>query len=277
MNSPEIERVVAEALQSDAEDAMSRTDTTEQLQSFYEASRRRDERGRRRLRVAGALAAGVAVAAVAVVFSLPGGDGGTAPPVGPPTKVERVTEAEQVAGDFIRSLAGFDRNRAATYVAPGARLGLGNVMGNDTYDDAWRLRNRWDEATGWKVVDVAGCHETSVRTSGIDVRCVFSAHQLGSDQLGRGPFGGNVLAVTVRDGMLVVDARLTTAHDTSGFSDTMWDPFWAWMGRTHPNDESRMAAFEKPHASAARVTSSLRLWHRRVQQYVEAVQAGTAR
>lgn len=276
MNSPEIERLVTDALQADAEDAMNRTSTTEQLQSFYEASRRRDDRGRRRLQVAGALAAVVAVAVVAVVVSWPGGDDGTAPPVGPPTKVEQVTEAEQVAGDFIGSLAVFDRTKAATYVAPGARLPLGNVMGNDKYDDAWTLRNRWDEATGWKVTDVAGCHETSVRTSDIDVRCVFSAHQLGSDQLRRGPFGDNVLAVTVRDGA-IVDASLTTAHGTNGFSDTMWNPFWAWMGRTHPNDESLMAAMEVPDASPARVNSSLRLWHQRVQQYVEAVQAGKAR
>ena len=270
MSSPEIERLVTAALQSEAEDAMNETNTTEQLQEFLEASER-DARGRRRLRVAGALVA--VAAAIAVVVSRPGGDAGTAPPVGPPTKVEQVTEAEQVAGEFIGALATFDRAKAATYVAPGAALTLGNIMGNEPRDDAWTLRNRWDEATGWKVTKVEGCHQTGVPATYISVRCLFTAHQLGSDQLGKGPFGGNVLTLTLRDGA-IVDATLTTAHATNGFSDTMWDPFWAWMGRTHPNDEPRMAALEKPQANPALVSSSLGLWHQRVQQYVDAVRAG---
>ncbi len=271
MNSPEIERLVTAALQTEAEDAMNKTDTTEQLQEFLEASGR-DARGRRRLRAAAALAVVVA-AVIAVVVSWPGGDDGTAPPVGPPTKVEQVREAEQVAGEFIGALATFDRARAATYVAAGAEPTLGNIMGNVARDDAWTLRNRWDEATGWKVTKVQGCHQTGDPTDYITVRCLFTAHQLGSDRLGRGPFGGNVLSVTLRDSA-IVDTTLTTAHGTNGFADTMWNPFWTWMGRTHPNDEPRMAAVESPQASPARVSGSLRLWHQRVQQYVDAVQAG---
>jgi hypothetical protein len=274
MNSPEIERLVTAALQVDAEDAMNRTDTTEQLQSLIEASGR-DAR-RRRSQAVGALAAVVAAVVVAVVVSWPGGDNGTAPPVGPPTKVEQVTDAEQVAEEFMRALATFDRARAATYVAAGAALEMGNIMGDDTRHDTWTLRNRWDEATGWKVTRLEGCQETNARRSEAYVRCGFSAHQLGSDQLGRGPFGDNVLAVTVRDGE-IVDATLTTAHNTNRFADTMWNPFWAWMGKAHPNDQPRMAALEEPNASPARVNSSLRLWHQRTQQYVHAVKAGKAR
>lgn len=269
MNTPEFERLVTAALHADAEDAMNRTNTTEQLQSLIEASAR-DTRRRRRLQAAGAVAAVAAAAVVAFVVSWPGGDADTAPG---PTKAEQVTEAEQVAGDFLEALAAFDRSGAATYVADGAQLTMGSVMGNDASVDPWTLRSRWDEATGWKVTDVAGCHESSVRLPDIHVRCVFSAHQLGSDQLGRGPFGDNVLALTVRDGA-IVDASLTTAHDTNGFADTMWDPFWTWMDETHPSDEQLMAAFENPAATPARVARSLHLWQQRVQQYVNAVQAG---
>ncbi len=106
--------------------------------------------------------------------------------------------------------------------------------------------------------------------------CGFSAHQLGSERLGRGPFGDNVLAVTVRDGV-IVDATMTTAHNTNRFAATMWNPFWKWMARAHPNDEPRMAALEEPNASPARVNGSLRLWHQRMQGYVDAVQAGKTR
>ncbi|WP_457109337.1 hypothetical protein [Marmoricola sp. URHA0025 HA25] len=257
------------ALQADAEDAMNRINTTEKLQSFIEASSR-DARRRRRVQAAAALATVAAAAVAAVVVSWPGRDAHTAPPV---TNTQQVTEAEQVAGDFLEALAAFDRDGAATYVADGAQLTMGNVMGDDTVGDAWTLRNRWDEATGWKVTDIAGCHESSVRLPDIDVRCVFTAHQLGSDQLGRGPFGDNVLALTVRD-RVIVDATLTTAHNTNGFSDTMWDPFWIWMEVAHPNDEQLMAAFENPAATPARVTRSLNLWQQRIQQYVGAVQAG---
>ena len=148
-------------------------------------------------------------------------------------------------------------------------------LGTGGTTDPWTLRNRWDEATGWKVTDLQGCRETGVRSSGIDVRCVFTAHQLGSDMLSRGPFRDNVLSVTVREGA-ISDATLTTAHVTNGFADKMWDPFWAWMDEAHPNDEAMMAAFEKPNAGSGRVNRSLRLWRKRTQQYVDAVQAGRA-
>jgi hypothetical protein len=271
MNPPEIERLVTAALQADAEDAMNRSSTTEQLESLIRATER-DTRKRRRLQVATALAAAAAVAVVAVLV-WPHGDTTTAPPVGPPTRTAEVTDAEQVATDFLGALAGFDRAGAATYVADGAQLRLGTVMGAGAANDPWKLRNRWDEATGWKVTDVQGCRETAV--SGIDVRCLFTAHQLGSDRLGRGPFDANVLTVTVRDGR-ISNATLTTAHTTNGFADTMWDPFWAWMGDAHPDDEAMMTAFENPGASPARVNRSLRLWEKRTQQYVDAVRAGRA-
>ena len=273
MNPPEIERLVTAALQADAEDAMNRSSTTEQLESLIRATER-DTRKRRRLQVATALAAAAAVAVVAVVV-WPRGNTNTAPPVAPPTKTAKTTEAEQVATDFMGALAGFDRRTAATYVADSVQLRLGSVMGADGTTDPWTLRNRWDEATGWKVTDLQGCRETGVRSSGIDVRCVFTAHQLGSDMLNRGPFRDNVLSVTVREGA-ISDATLTTAHVTNGFADKMWDPFWAWMDEAHPNDEAMMAAFEKPNAGSGRVNRSLRLWRNRTQQYVEAVQAGRA-
>jgi hypothetical protein len=275
MNGPEIERLVTAALYADAEDAMNRTSTTRQLQSLIETSGR-DARGRRRAQVIGALAALAAAAVVvALVVSWPGGTHRTAPPLAP-TRAEQVTEAEQMAGAFMGALATFDRTTAAAYVAAGAHPTMGNIMGDITRDDAWPLRNRWDEATGWRVTNVDRCHGTGLQSGYINVRCPFTAHQLGSDKLGRGPFGNNVLTVTVRHGE-IVDTTLTTGDATNGFAHTMWNPFWAWMGQTHPNDEPSMRALEDPGASAARVATSLRLWHLRMQQYVDAVRAGRAR
>jgi hypothetical protein len=274
MNPPDIERLVTAALQADAEDAMNRSDTTtDQLETLLRISGR-DTQRRRRLHVAGALAVAAVVAVVAVLV-WPREAGNTPPPVNPPTKTAEVTDAEHVAAGFIGALAAFDRGTAKAYVADGAQLRLASAMGVDGSTVPWSLRNRWDEATGWQVTDLEGCHGTAVSSADVDVRCAFTAHQLGSDALSRGPFGDNVLAVTVQEGA-ITDARLTTAHVTNGFSDTMWDPFWAWMDEAHPNDEAVMAAFEDPHAGSARVQRSLRLWEQRTQQYVDAVQAGRA-
>lgn len=275
MTSSEIERLVTAALHAEAEDAMNRTNTAERLEALEEASGHRARR-RRRARVAGAFAAVAAAVVVALVVSWPGGDHGTAPPVGPPRKLERVTEAERVADEFLGALAVFDRGTAATYVAAGAEPTMGTIMGDTAREDAWTLRNRWDEATGWKLTSLDGCHGNGLRSSDVTVRCVFAAHQLGSDQLGRGPFRSNFLIVTVHDGA-IVNTTLSTAHATNGFAATMWDPFWAWMGKAHPHDERLMALMEQPGASPARVNASLRLWHRRVQQYVDAAQAGRTR
>jgi hypothetical protein len=274
MNTPEVERLVSAALHADAEDAMSRTSTTEQLQSHIEASER-DTRERRRLRVVGALIAVAAAAVVGVTVTRSGGDDGSAPPVGPPTKVERRVAAEQVAREFLEDLAIFDRTDAATYVAPGAELTMGNILDENSPFDAWALRNRWDEATGWKVTAIDACNASLAGSAFTTVRCQYTAHQLGSDELGRGPFGGNEFVATVRDGA-IVNLTLATAHNTNEFAGTMWEPFWAWMQKTHPDDEPRMAAVESPDASPAQVNSSLALWHRHVQQYVDAVRAGDA-
>jgi hypothetical protein len=272
MNTPQIERLVTAALRADAEDAMNRTSTTEQLQSLNEAAAR-NHRKRRGLLAAGALAAAAAVV-VAVAVSWNGGDPDSAPVVEQPTEAEQAAEAEQVAVGFVDALASFDRESAATYIADGVQLTMSNIL-DETAADNWTLRNRWDQATGWEVTDLEGCHTSASRPPEFEVHCVYTVHQMGSDQLGRGPFGDNALDVTVRDGQ-IVDVTLTTAHGTNGFSDTMWGPFWAWMEETHPADEGRMAALEDPGASPARVNRSLRLWHQRVQQYVDAVQAGEA-
>src|SRR3954453_16416413 len=230
MNGPEIERLGTAALHADAEDAMNRTNTTQELQSLIEASGR-EARGRRRAQVVGVVA-GLAAAAlvIALVGSWPGGTHRTAPAVGPTTKAEQVTEAEQIAGEFLGALATFDRTTAAAYVAAGAQPTMGNIMGAITRDAPWPLRNRWDQATGWRVTHVGRCQGTGLQSGYVSVRCPFTAHQLGSDNVGRGPFGNNVLTVTVRHGG-IVDTTLMTADATNGFADTMWNPFWAWMGR----------------------------------------------
>jgi len=272
MNTQEVERLVTAALHADAEDAMSRTSTTEQLESHVEA-RARDDRNWRRLLAGGALAAVAAAAVLGVVVVRSEDHEGTPPPANQPSSTQ-VKEAEQTVEGFLGALASFDRAAASTYVAEGAEPTMGGIV-DDSHEVVWTLRNRWDEATGWQVTAVDSCQGRAHTSAEVGVRCLYTAHQLGSDELGRGPFGGNMFLATVRDGE-IVDISLITAHDTNGFADTMWNPFWNWMGKAHPNDESRMKAAENPNSSPAQVTSSLELWQRRVQEYVDAVRAGDA-
>ena len=276
MNTPEVERLVTVALQADAEDAMNRTDTPEQLRSLISAADR-DDRSRRRLRFVGALAASAAaVATVVVVASTRDGNPDSAPPVSPPPRDSLVAEAEQISTRFFEALAAFDRDVAATYVAAGAKPTLGTVMRGESELDPWALRNRFDEATGWKVTDLAGCDALTTQAPQIEVRCEYTAHQLGSERLGRGPFGSNVLNVSVRDGV-IVGTSLMMAHSTNGFAVNMYEPFWEWIWANHPNDEAILAAFEDPDASPDRVDRSLQRWQQRVQQYVDAVHSGQAK
>ena len=63
----------------------------------------------------------------------------------------------------------------------------------------------------------------------------------------------------------------------NGFARTMYEPFWKWMDANHPNDMPLMSAFENPDATPPQVEESLQLWHKRVQEYVDAVRAGQAK
>jgi hypothetical protein len=272
MNQTEIERLVIDALTADAENAMKTTNDTEQLQTFLETTRQ-DTRRRRRLVVSVAVAAAAVAALAFVVWPRTDPDAGT--PAGPPDRSGQTSEAEQTATDFFEALTVFDRDAAASYAASGVALTLPSVLEEGSVVD-WTLRNRWDEATGWTVTDLAGCQERPGGSAAqVEVACSFTAHQLGSDRLGRGPFGDNTLTVTVRDGA-VVATRMDAAFNSNGFAATMWEPFWAWMDQAHPSEAALLAAFEDPNARAARVERSLRLWETRTGQYVAAVEAGDA-
>ena len=191
---------------------MNRTDTTEQLRSLTDATDR-DDRSRTRRRVIGAVAAiAAAAAAIVVVVSTRGANPDTAPDSATqPTETQVEAQAEQISTDFFNALAEFDRDGAATYLAAGAEPTMGGIMLAGV-EDPWTLRNRFDEATGRRVTDLEGCSVLRVRVpETIDVRCEFTAHLLGSNQLGRGPFDSQTIDIVVNDGAIVA-ATLDIAH-----------------------------------------------------------------
>ena len=264
MTTSEIERLLTATLQAHAEDAISRTDSQTQFETLHRESARRHRR-------AGWEAAGLVAAAAAVAMLVWWQAAPDAADVEPAPPVDVPTQAEQVATAFVEAWSDFDRPRIASYVADGATL---RIWPDPVTPNSWRVANRWDEATGF-VMHLDGCFETFQVRDSMDVGCTFSVHQLGSEQLGRGPYHDYLFGVTVENGE-VVDAGKDMFYEGSELGEEMYSPFWRWMDAEHPEDAEVMAAYADPASTGAEIDASLQLWEQRTQDYVEAVRAGNA-
>jgi hypothetical protein len=265
MTTSEIERLLTATLQAHAEDAMNHTDTQTQLETLERESAR--EHRRRAGWVAGGLVAAAAAVGMLVWWQVnpDPADVEPAPPVDVPT------QAEQVATAFVEAWGDFDRPRIASYVADVASVRIGIADGKYV---SWRVANRWDQATGF-AMHLDGCFETFGSGDSMDVGCVGSVHQLGSEQLGRGPYHDYLFLVRVENGK-VAGASKDMLYDGSELDDEMLIPFWRWMDAEHPEDAKVMAAYEDPASTGAEIDASIQLWEQRTQDYVDAVHAGNA-
>ena len=271
MTRTELERVLATTLQHRAEDAMSHTDTQQQLDELV-IGLERDAGHRRRSGVAAGLVA-AAAAVAAAVFWWPNGDDAQPSPA-PPSPSESVTRAEMVSRQFVAAYSAFDPERAVSYLTRDAYIaGFGAPRGVDSLQRA----NRLMQATGFRVQDV-DCSQTGTLATGAErVGCLVTAHDMGSDLLGRGPDANYFFELHVRDDRIEV-AMLTFIDAPSAFEDKDKEPepFWIWLWNAHPEDERLLDAWGDPSADPATVDRSLRLWERRVEEYIDAVQAGEA-
>ena len=271
MTRNELERLLATTLQHRAEDAMSHTDTQQQLDELV-IGIERDSGRRQQSRTLAGVAAAAAVAAAAV-FWWPDGDDLTPSPA-PPGPSESVTRAEMVSRQFVAAYTAFDPDRAVSYLAKDAYVsGFGAPGGVDSL----RRTNRLLQATGFRAQDV-DCSQTGTLATGAEqVGCLVTAHDMGSDLLGRSPEDNYFFAFHVRDDRIEV-AMLTFVDAPSAFEDRNKgpEPFWIWLWEAHPTDEALLDAWGDPTADPATVDRSLRLWERRVEEYVDAVQAGEA-
>lgn len=254
MTTSDLERRLAEVLQQHAEETMNSTRTEEQLSTLLEDAERQERR--RRLGWAGGALAAAAAAAVLVVWST----GGSSDP--PETAVPaQEAPAEDVATSFVDAYASFERDTAASYLDPDAWIALGD--GED-----WRRVNRWFEAVSFEVL-AGSCEAQPSSPSGTPVRCPFDFHALGSDELGRGPYSGNVFTFTVQDGRIVA-ADQSLDFLGNGFSKEMWEPFSAWVAETYPKDAAVMYADWPEQSLESHTDRSIRLWAEHVRDYVQA-------
>jgi hypothetical protein len=237
--------------------------------SFDDLGRRRDRRRLNQRIAAGAVGIAVFVAAIWVVTTA-GSFDRTTTPADQPT-VNPDAAAEHVALGFLDAYAAYDAQKAMTYVADDADLrSLMDVTQQfPSNAQALSLRLSLLQAVGDETT-VTSCEAAPFGTD-TSVVCDFVFHALGSDQIGRGPFGGSSFVFTVRDGAIV---RAGAARNLDKFDRQMWEPFGEWVSSTYPKDAAVM--YVDGTLEARLSLESIRLWEQHTRDYVKAVQQGTA-
>ena len=167
--------------------------------------------------------------------------------------------ADAVAATFMVAGHAYELDRATGMLADDAEL-----VGSADVDD-WRADQAWNQAVGFTLADLS-CREGESTSTGTAVRCVYALHGLGSEQLGRGPFGGGVADLTVLDGKIARVAE-NWPYLGNGFSSEMWEPVQAWVTQQHPRAAGILYGGD-PGQTAAEHETELRLWRQMVAEYV---------
>jgi hypothetical protein len=220
------------------------------------------QRKRQRNRKLGAIAvaAAICVAAVAVILSARGGPTKPTPAssntIGPQVDVQAI----EVATNFVDLFGVGDTEGVYALLDPIVDL---HTFG-DT-DGALRRTMLWLQAAGYEQT-FDGCTQVSPPGVIVDVQCSISFHLFGSEQIGRGPFTGSTLDLSVRDGK-VISAALN--FELSKFSPQMWEPFRDWVRATYPKDFKVM--YINDGGEESHTDRSNALWEEHVADYVRYV------
>lgn len=183
-----------------------------------------------------------------------------APPAGPSV----TDQARQVGAGFLQAYGSYDADRAVSYLADDA------VTTDWPSLEGLRADLSWNEAVGWTELR-SPCQRTGIDGATVELKCDYQVHALGSDQLGRGPFGDGYWSLHVRDGEIVY-ASPQFPFGTNGFSVEMWEPFLAFVEASHPGDADVM--YNDDRSDAESTPESLQLWQQHVADYVAAETAG---
>jgi hypothetical protein len=252
VSTTELERRVVDALQRHAEDAMSSTNTEEQLVELLDRTRTEDKRRRRWY--AGGLVAAAAVAALAFWWVARDTDHAQPEPIGPLTP-------EQVATDYLDAAAAYDLNRAESFFAGDADLEeWGGV-------DGWRSMQLWNQAVLFDMEPGTCSARPAVDGTGSVVECPYVFDGLGSHELGLGPYVGSSYVFTVRDGAIhTLSDQFEFA--TNNYSGEVWEPFAAWVQDNYPQDFRVM--YSGHGTDMVTTDASIALWHEHLFGYIAA-------
>lgn len=189
-----------------------------------------------------------------------GDDGPAADQPAAATTPQPEANAEEIATGFVETFGAFDGERAITYLAEGAFLGM-----DATTPEEVPVFTSFLEAQGYEQIVVDPCQVTGTSASGTAVRCRFDWHAIGSDEIGLGPYAGS-WDLTVRDGGIV---SVSLYWDIEKFSPQMWEPFREWVSENHPKDFEVM--YVDGGSNFSLTEKSIRLWGQRTREYVEEV------
>jgi hypothetical protein len=188
----------------------------------------------------------------------------------PADEPDPVSSTQLVARRFLGAFGSFDADRAITYLSEDASISeMTAAMGVGDPDGSlseFRLLVSLLEAMRYRQI-LGPCEELDSSDSGTRLRCALEFELLGSDRMGRGPFGGSFFSLTVRDGRIV---RASQVFETEEFSPRMWEPFAAWVSSNYPEDAAVM--YRDATNNAVRLTQeSIRLWEQRLDEWVRVV------
>ena len=223
------------------------------------------QRQRTRNRKLGAFAVAAAIVLAAVVLFL-GTRGGqtTTTPVTQPSPT--VTFADPIAADtasgFVRAFGALNADRALTFVADDADIT--GLTGAGSSPNDLRQLIAWLDATGFSL-HAGPCVPSTSSSVGTVVSCGFDFQGLRSGELGFPAFSGSSLDLTVKDGEIM---QASLYWEIEKFSPKVWEPFAAWVSKTHPQDAAVM--YQDDTYSVERHTDeSNRLWEQHTREYVQ--------
>ena len=175
--------------------------------------------------------------------------------------IELRRTAERVAADFLHAFGAFDAETAGGYLADGATTDAIVAEEVQDYRQAIALYQAW----GYEQ-QIGTCQQVDATPTALNVRCAFTYHLLGSNELGFGPFEGSEFAVTVDNASgLITDVFNEWNRDQ--FMRQVGDAFTEWLTTTHPEAAATMSAGDTP----ALTPESLALWEQYRQEYVQHV------
>ena len=166
----------------------------------------------------------------------------------------------ETAVAYVNAYAAFDVETVESMLAEDAE-----VLPWESYAPRdWKADLRFLEAAGFELI-IDECLELPGSAEGARVTCHYDAHDLGSAEIGKGPFEGNTFRLVIVDG-LVVSSDM--GFNFSEFSGTMWFPFQRWIEENHGED---FAILYVDETLTRQTDEAIALWEQRVPEYVEYV------
>ena len=189
-----------------------------------------DDHGHRRLRIA--LAAAAVVAIVIGGFALAGRDGPSEPQiptgttVAPP--VREAAAAEQIAREFVEGRDSWDGEKVRALVADDAVIDGETAVA--TAAD-YGIRADFERIMQWRFENPR-CRTTTVGPPA-EVTCSYLMSNAWTTALGVGPYTGSSFQFVIAGGLI---QRVTHDRDLSRFDPEAFSVWDVWLENTHPDD-----------------------------------------